>query len=136
MKSKIFFVSLELICGFGFALLGSDFYSLFDEANLDTSIFNTYAIAFISMVLGIGFAGYFHFRAKKKLNQFGAAVGLSIVGLFLFLILYFILVAFSFELIPYYFSSVVLPIVMPLCGAVIGFNFRIRNRNQDHSEQH
>src|SRR5438046_538082 len=102
MKSTAIYVLLEFICGLGFALLGTYIFSLFDNGSLMTSVFYTFVFAFVSMVFGVGLA-----------------------GLFLFIILYLLIDALTSKLIPYFLSSVVLPLLIPLSGAVIGFNFKI-----------
>lgn len=119
------FVTLEFIFGLGFGILGSYVFSFFDKANITASVFNTFMIAFISMIAGVVLVGYFHYRAIDRLSEFGKAIGWCFLGLLAFLILYTIVNALTFKLLPYYISSVVLPIIMPVAGAVIGLNYII-----------
>lgn len=119
------FVVLEFISGLGFGILGGYVFSFFDKADITASVFNTFAIAFISMIIGVVLVGYFHYKAINRLNEFGKATGLCFLGLFAFLILYIIVNALTFRILPHYISSVILPIIMPLIGSVIGLNYII-----------
>ena len=118
---------LEFIFGLGFGILGYYFSSYFIEGDILVSVFKTFTITFISMIMGVLLVGYFHYRAINRLNDFGKALGLSFVGLIAFLILYIIVNALAFKILPHYISSVILPIIMPVIGAVIGLNFVILN---------
>jgi hypothetical protein len=119
------FVTLEFIVGLGFGILGGYEFSFFDKADITVSIFNTFMVAFISMIIGVVLIGYFHYRAIDRLNEFGKAIGWCFLGLLVFLILYVVLNALTFRILPHYISSVILPIVMPVIGAVIGLNYTI-----------
>lgn len=132
MKSRhTIFVTLEVIFGLGFGILGGYIFTFFDEADITTSVFNTFVIVFISMTLGIMLVGYFHFKAFDKLNEFAKAIGLSLLGLLIFIVLYAIVNALAFELLPHYISSVILPLIMPVIGGVIGLNYIfIRERSK------
>lgn len=125
IKSNTVFLTLEAITGLGFGISGAYLYSLVDTVDLMTSVFNTFAIAFACMVFGIGVIGYFHLRRTGRLQQFIKAVVFSFVGLFLFLLLYVGVNVLTFKFLPHYVSSGVLPILLPLCGAVMGFNYSI-----------
>ena len=126
MKSTTIFISLEYISGLVFAILGMYTYSLFDTASLMASVFNTFISAFASILFGIGIIGFFHLRVLRRLNLFGVALLYSFLGLLSFIIVYLLINALTFGLVPYYLSSVALPILLPLSGAVMGFNLRIR----------
>lgn len=119
------FVTLEFIFGLGFGILGGYVFSFFDKADITASVFNTFVIAFISMIIGVALVGYFHYRAIDRLNEFGKAIGWCFLGLLVFLILYIIVNALTFRILPHYISSVILPILMPVTGAVIGLNYII-----------
>lgn len=119
------FVTLEFIFGLGFGILGSYVFSSFDKGDITDSVLNTFMIAFISMIVGVVLVGYFHYRTIDRLNEFGKAIGWCFLGLLAFLILYIIINALTFNLLPHYISSVVLPIIMPVAGAVIGLNYII-----------
>lgn len=124
-KLKLIFIILEFVSGFGFGVLGVYIFSFFDKGNLETSIFNSFLVAFISMIVGIVLVGYFHFRNIGQLNEFGKAMVFCVVGLFLFLILYILIDLIAYKFIDDYFISVILPITMPLIGGVLGLNFVI-----------
>jgi ABC-type Na+ efflux pump permease subunit len=85
------------------------------------------------MIMGILLVGYFHFRAINRLNDFSKAIGLSFLGLIAFFILYIIVNALAFKILPHYLSSVILPIIMPVIGAVTGLNFIILNQKEGES---
>lgn len=126
------FVTLEFIFGLGFGILGGYIFSFFDKADITASVFNTFVIAFISMMAGVVLIGYFHYRAIDRLNEFGKAIGCCFLGLLVFLILYVVVNALTFKVLPHYISSVILPIVMPVAGAVVGLNYIIvRGKNVD-----
>ena len=120
---RTIFIILEFISGFGFAILGSYLFSFFDKADLDASVLYTFIIGYTSMIIGTALIGYFHFKSTNRLKEFGKALVGSFIGLFLFLILYIWLELADFNLFPYYINSFILPIFLPLLGAVAGFNF-------------
>lgn len=125
------FVSLEIIFGLGFGILGGYIFSFFDRADITASVFNTFMIVFASMIIGVLLVGYFHFKVIDRLNDFGKAIGWSFLGLIAFLILYIGINALTFKLLPHYISSVILPIVLPVLGTVIGLNYiLIRERKE------
>jgi len=117
------FVLLEIIFGLGFALIGGYIFSIFDKADITSSVLNTFMIVFISIILGISLIGYFHLKYIQKLSIFGKSILSSCIGLITFLILYVIINSLTFDYLPHYLSSVILPIVLPMTGAVLGFNF-------------
>ena len=55
------------------------------------------------------------------LAYYGKSMVFSFIGLIVFLPIYIIIVSLSFEFLPYYISSVVMPVILPLIGAVVGF---------------
>jgi hypothetical protein len=127
------FVILECISGLGFGMLGDYFFSSFNEGDIAVSVFKTFMVTGISMIMGILLVGYFHYRAINRLNDFGRAIGLSFLGLIAFFILYIIVNPLAFKILPHYLSSVIFPIVMPFIGAVTGLNFIIINQKEGSS---
>jgi hypothetical protein len=119
------FILLEIIFGLGFALLGGYIFSKFDKADITSSVLNTFIILFISMIFGVGLIGYFHLKYFEKLSIFGKSILSSCIGLIAFIILYIVINSLTFDYLPHYLSSVILPIVLPMTGAVLGFNFLI-----------
>jgi hypothetical protein len=122
LRQRIF-VTLELLFGLGFGILAGYVFSFFDKADMTASVFNTFMTVFIAMMIGVVLIGYFHFRAMNRLSEFGKAVGWCFLGLLAFLILYIILNALTFRILPHYISSVILPVIMPVAGAVMGLNY-------------
>jgi uncharacterized protein YacL len=47
------------------------------------------------------------------------------IGLILFLLLYVLITAIGFDYLPYTLTAWILPVLLPMIGAVLGFNFRI-----------
>lgn len=132
MKSRLLiFVSLEILSGLGFGILGSYLFSFDDNSDIAASIFNTFVIGFISMLVGVVFIGYFHYRVTDRLNEFGNAIGWCFLGLVMFLIFYIIVNTLTFKLLPHYVSSIILPLIMPVIGAVIGMNYIIVRKKRD-----
>jgi uncharacterized protein YacL len=126
-KSKrIFFIILEFLSGLGFGILGTYIFSFFDKWDLLDSVLFTFMALFASMLTGIGLVGYVYLKRINKLSEFVISMVLSFVGLIIFLLLYIMLSS----LIPYltfYKLNPLLAIVLPMTGAVIGFNFKTRH---------
>ena len=76
--------------------------------------------------IGIGLVGFFYLKQINRTADFGESMLLSFLGLIGFLILYAIINSLTFKLIPHYLSSVLLPIILPMTGGVIGFNYKTR----------
>jgi ABC-type dipeptide/oligopeptide/nickel transport system permease component len=124
VKSSIFII-LEFIAGFVFGVLGGYAFSFFDRySRLDTSIVLAFTSAFIALLLGVAMVGYIHLRRKGKTENLGRSILFSLLGLIVFLMLYIVIELFTYPLLPYYLSSFLLPIMLPLTGAVLGFNFK------------
>ena len=119
MKATLIFVFLQFVMGYAFAiggfLLGDEIFNL-DGFNMTASIIFSSVLLFICMLAGVITVGYFHLRVKNNVFRFGTAILLSIAGLILFLLIYFLLEDF----IPQEFR--VLFTFLPLTGAVFGFN--------------
>jgi hypothetical protein len=120
---RISFILLEIIFGLSFGLLGVHIFSLFDNRHLETSIIHTFLIMFFSMLIGIGIVGFLHLKIMNRLKDFGKALVLCGIGLLVFLMLYILINSLTFNSLPHYISSVVLPTILPTIGAVLGFNF-------------
>jgi hypothetical protein len=120
---QFLFIVLEIIAGLLFGLAGALLYSEYDTTNLFDSILLTFTAIFVCMLVGINIAGYFHYRTMKRIKDYGKSVALSFTGMVLFLLLYIIIVTAADSYIPQYISKVVMPILLPLAGAVLGMNF-------------
>ena len=124
VKSTIFII-LEFIAGFVFGVLGGYAFSFFDRYNnLDTSIVLAFTSAFIALLAGVGVIGYLHLKKTGRARYFGRSVAFSLLGLIVFVLLYILIVLLANQMLPYYISSFLLPIILPLTGAVLGFNFK------------
>jgi hypothetical protein len=119
------FVILEFIVGFAFGVLGGYAFSFFDRYNSsDTSIVLAFTSAFIALLIGVGIIGYIHLRKIGRAKYFRQSVIFSLVGLLVFVLLYVLIELLAYQALPFYLGSFLLPILLPLTGAVLGFNFK------------
>lgn len=119
------FVILEFIVGFAFGVLGGYAFSFFNRYNrLDTSIVLAFTSAFIALLIGVGMIGYIHLRKIGRAKYFRQSVIFSFFGLLVFVLLYVLIELLAYQPLPYYLGSFLLPILLPLTGAVLGFNFK------------
>lgn len=125
------YIFLEFIFGLGFGILGGRLFSLFDNWDLFTSVLFTFMVIFVTIPVGVGLVGYFHLRHLGRQKDFGQAFLLSILGLIGFVVVYLIFNSLTFRLIPHYVNSVLLPILLPLAGTVVGFNYRRLNKKNE-----
>jgi hypothetical protein len=124
VRSPIFII-LEFIAGFVFGVLGGYAFSFFDRYNnLDTSIALAFASAFIASLIGVGVIGYLHLKKMGRARYFGESVVFSLLGLVAFVLLYILIELLTYRILPYYIGSFLLPIILPLTGAVLGFNYK------------
>jgi len=129
MKTTAIFVILQYIAGFAFGIGGMFLLPEKNNWSLNSSIFYTLLWGFIAMLMGVGIVGYFHLRVKKVTNRFVIALMLSAAGSLLFL--------FASVFIQTYIPMDLefLSLILPLTGAVFGFNLtatmRIRNEKTD-----
>ena len=120
---KTIFIALEFIIGMGFGLLGGYLFTLFDNWDLYYSVLFTFSVSFVSALTGIGLIGYFYLKQIGRSNQFWESILLSFFGLVIFLILCIVIT--SLKLLPYNLSSI-LYVILPMIGAVIGFNYKAK----------
>jgi len=130
VKSTIFII-LEFIAGFVFGVLGGYAFSFFDRYNnLDTSIVLAFTSAFIALLVGVGVIGYLHLKKIGRARYFGQSVVFSLLGLIAFVLLYILIELLTYQVLPYYIGSFLLPIILPLTGAVLGFNYKNYRRQR------
>lgn len=125
-KLTILHLVLEIIAGIGLGIAFIYILSFPGKGHLEQSITNTFIAVFLGIIIGIAIPGYFHCKKIGKLNRVFKAIRFSIVGLILFLTLYILQNFLTFDYLPHYVSSMVLPIVLPILGAVLGFNYALR----------
>jgi hypothetical protein len=124
------FVILEFIVGFAFGVLGGYAFSFFNRYNgLDTSRVLAFTSAFIAVLIGVGMIGYIHLRKIGRAKYFIQSVIFSVFGLLVFVLLYVVIELLAYHALPYYLGSFLLPILLPLTGAILGFNFKNYGRN-------
>lgn len=124
MKKSIFII-LEFIAGFVFGVLGGYAFSFFNRYNdLGTSVVLALSSAFVSLLLGVGIVGFISLKRAGRAQDLGRSILLSLLGLIVFLIIYIGIDLLTDQLFPYFISSILLPIILPLTGAVLGFNYR------------
>jgi hypothetical protein len=130
LKSPIFII-LEFIAGFVFGVLGGYAFSfLYRYNSLDTSIVLALTSAFIGLLIAVDIIGFIHLKKIGRTKYFGQSVIFSLLGLLVFVLLYILIELLAYQALPYYIGSFLLPILLPLTGAVLGFNFR-NYRRQD-----
>jgi len=127
-KLIILYIFLETLVGFGLGIAFIYILPFSGKGHLEQSMINTFMTVFLGVIIGIAIPGYFHCKKISKLNRFFKAVGFSIVGLILFLILYILQNFLTFDYLPHYVSSMVLPVILPILGAVLGFNYALKNK--------
>jgi len=130
VKSSIFII-LEFIAGFIFGVLGGYAFSFFDRYNnLDTSIVLAFSSAFLALLLGVALVGYIQLKQTGRAKNFGRSLLFSLIGLLAFLTIYIVIELLTYQVLPFYISSFLLPIVLPLTGAVLGFNYKNHRSQQ------
>jgi len=128
---SVSFIILEFIAGFVFGVLGGYAFSFFDRYNnLDTSIALAFTSAFIALLAGVGVIGYLHLKKIGRVKYFGQSVVFSLLGLIIFVLLYILIELVTYQVLPYYIGSFLLPIILPLTGAVLGFNYKNYRRQR------
>jgi hypothetical protein len=116
----------EIFVGLACGLVGVLIFSLFDPWDLYYSVMFGSIAGYLSMWTGIGVVGYLTLKKLGRQNEFTESIGLSFLGLIAAVGLYAILVSLTFKIHPYFISSFIMPIVLPLTGAILGFNYRLR----------
>jgi len=125
-KLKFIFVPIESV--FGLAL-GISFAHLQDTygkgGHINDYYFKLFISAFFGIIIGIGIPGIIYLAIIRKTRNLFRYLGYSSIGLITFLIIYIIVSSIGSKYIPYNLTAWILPILLPLIGAIIGFNFRI-----------
>jgi len=125
------FIILEFIAGFIFGVLGGYAFSFFDRYNrLGTSIAMALTCAFIALLTGVGIIGYIHLKKIGRTKYFGQSIIFSLIGLIVFVLLYVLIKLMGYEPLPYFIRTILLPILLPLTGAVLGFNYKNYTRQR------
>lgn len=125
-KAKLaVYIVLEFVFGLGFGVTGGLLFSMFDTWDIFYSVLFTFIIIFVTIPVGVGVVGYFYLSQLGRQKDFGKSFLLSILGLVGFVILYLTLSSFAFKIMAHYVSSILLPIILPAIGAVLGFNYKI-----------
>ena len=128
------FILIEFIAGLCSGELGVYIFSFRqNHFDINSSIIYAFAVMLGSMFIGIWITGFFHIKKIGKLNSFGLSMFYTVIGSIVFLILYIILDILSFNIIPYFVSTVILPVFMTLSGAVIGFNYPTLEVNAENN---
>jgi hypothetical protein len=118
MKLLIVFVLLEYLVGCTLAL--SSMYlmtHIYDD--LFYSIIFALIVGPISLLFGVCLVGYFYLRLKHQLEKFGSSIFKSFLGFILFLLIDFLVNI----IIPSKLRIIIF--LLPVTGAIIGFNFEI-----------
>jgi uncharacterized membrane-anchored protein len=128
-KINILFFVIEVLSGIGFGVAFAYFSPFSGKGHLEQSVISTFISIFLGAIIGIAMPGYFHCRKVGKQKSFFKAVGLGITGVVLFLVLYILQNFLTFDYLPHYVSSIALPVILPIIGGVIGFNYALRQRH-------
>jgi hypothetical protein len=128
-KAKLaLYIVLEFVFGLGFGITGGLLFSMFDTWDIFNSVLFTFIVIFVTIPVGVGMIGYFYLKQLGCQKDFGKSILLSILGLVGFVMLYLILDSFAFKSMSHYVSSILLPIILPSMGAVLGFNYKVITR--------
>lgn len=122
---KFELVVKEIIVGLVSGFVGVGVFSIFDPWDLFYSVMFGSMAGYVSMWIGIGVVGYLTLRKLGRQNEFVKSLSLSFLGLAVAIGLYALIISWIFTLIPYVLSSFVIPVVLPLTGAILGFNWAI-----------
>ena len=141
LLKKSAFVSLELVLGVGFGILGAIYVSPFFDGfvyatyapiiscatgEIEGQIFFQKLTFIVFMFIGIAIAGYFHFKTFERLKEFQSAIGWSFMGFLLFVfvsVIIYIVAGTFFSVYDITFNILMtLAVILPIFGAVIGFN--------------
>ena len=128
MISTAIFIALEYIIGFALAIITIFLVPDRPDSSLMTEIFQSFLIAYTSMLLAVWVVGFFHFRSKRIIFRLPLAMLLSLVGLLLFLGVYLFLDKF----LPFDIPFIVF--FLPLTGAVIGFNLAATEKSKAYEK--
>jgi len=117
LSKTLLFILLEFLAGLGLGVLGAYIFSLIDPwGDLFYSIFFIFTSVLVGILTGIGIVGYFYLKQIGRLDDFLISLTLALVGIILFTFL-----ALLFNL-----ASSILVFILPMTGAIIGFNYKTR----------
>jgi uncharacterized membrane protein YjfL (UPF0719 family) len=126
-KISILFFVIEVLSGIGFGVAFAYISPFSGNGHLEQSITSTFISIFLGAIIGIAIPGYFHLMKIGKRKSFFKAMGLGVTGMVLFLILYILQNFLTFDYLPHYVSSIALPVILPIIGGVVGFNYNLRH---------
>jgi len=113
MSKTYIYIVLEFILSVVLSILSAYLFSLFDNnSSLNDGIFYGLLILYGSSLSGVWLIGYLHLKKAKRLKDLVSAIILSILGL----------IAFLTISIAIDYSGSILLIILPIAGAVLGFN--------------
>lgn len=125
-KLKYYFIPIEFISGI---LLGLLFGYLQDtlgaKGHINSYYFKLFLSIYIGVVIGIGIPGFIYTKKTKRPNNIFRGLLFATIGLIAFLLLYILITTVGFNFLPYKLTAWILPILLPMIGAVLGFNYRI-----------
>lgn len=120
------FIVLEFVLGFVFALIAFYCCSSYLVANLSSDIFFTFIAMFVAMMFGVVLVGYLHLNAIGLRSGFWQALGTTLLGMIMSIILYLLVNIVVVKIVPHYITAVLLPLLLPLVGMVLGWNYSLR----------
>ncbi len=125
-KLKYIFIPFEFILGISTGLLFAYLQDTFGvKGHINSYYFNLFLSVYIGVILGIGIPGLIYTIMIKKTINILRGLLFSTIGLIAFLLLYVLITTFGFDYLPYNLTAWILPVLLPMTGAVIGFNYKI-----------
>jgi uncharacterized membrane protein YjfL (UPF0719 family) len=134
MKSRLPLVAFIIagpVCGLALGLLGTYMYSTFFWHDLYMAVFYGFLIMYCGVIIGLAVPGYIYCLKIRQKRSFPGAVGWSVLGLLFFLLIYITQNTLTFRFFPYYISSIILPVILPLAGAILGFIYGLKNKQEN-----
>jgi hypothetical protein len=116
MTSSAIFICIEYIFGLILAILAVFYWPWGNDLDLFGGILISFLKGFIAIFVGVSLVGFLHLKRNRISHKYGRSLLFCFVGLVLFSIIYSVVAA----ILPGFFI-----LVIPLTGAVLGFNFKL-----------
>jgi hypothetical protein len=92
--------------------------------NIHFSYMSLFHFGYIGMVSGISIVGYNYFKQTNIRKKLIFRLLISLLGVFSGSYFYYLVSLQLFGKIPFIYTAWILPIILPLIGALLGFNYR------------
>lgn len=125
-KNDIELLVKETLVGLGSGIIGIYLFSFVNPwDDLFYSILFVIIAGYIFMWTGILVVGYLELKKRNQQNEFFKFFAFSFLGLITGVVFYGILGSLINKFIPDVFSSFILPVLLPIIGTIIGFNYHL-----------